>query len=177
MRGVWPSMNAPIRTVEDLIAAIRSGQIERELSDERFEDIAGLPKGSVAKYLGPARAKGLGSISLPLMLGGLGKALVLVDDQEQIEKVKGRWVKRNIVGGSAIQMLGPVASRNATKRDGSPIKTEENGVFALMQMLGKKGGKASGKTRKAKAERRKALQRVRSHAARMRWARKSVPTP
>jgi molybdopterin-guanine dinucleotide biosynthesis protein len=42
----------------------------------------------------------------------------------------------------------------------------------VMQILGKVGGKASGKTRRAKAMRRRKLQRIRSHAARMRWSKR-----
>lgn len=169
-------MTAPIRSVEDLVAAIRTAQIGRELSDERFEDIAGLPKGSVAKYLGPARAKGLGSISLPLMLGGLGKALVLVDDPEQVERVKGRWKRRNIVGGSAIQL------REMAKPSAAASITDLKAVLRdYMREIGAKGNKmgaaSNGGKRRAKLMSKRARQRIAAHAARIRWAKKSGPTP
>ena len=159
-------MNAPIRSVDDLVAAIRSGQIERELSDERFEDIAGLPKGSASKYLGPKKVKGLGQISLPLMLGALGKALVLVDDPEQIERVEGRWIKRKVVGGSAIQLKAIEALSMPLSSSAGETCEPEQTRKQRMQELGRKGGK-----RRLQTMSKRARQRIATHAARIRWAK------
>jgi len=83
-----------IRTVDDLIEALRVARLERDISQETLSEIAGLP----ARYANKieARTKRLGEISLPSLLGALGKALVLVlvDDTAAIERVRGRWVRR-----------------------------------------------------------------------------------
>jgi transcriptional regulator with XRE-family HTH domain len=87
-----------IRTVDDLIEALRSARLERDISQETLTDIAGLP----ARYANKieARTRGLGTLSLPSLLGALGKALVLVDDTAAIERVRGRWVRRKRRGNS-----------------------------------------------------------------------------
>ncbi len=169
-------MNAPIRSVDDLLAELRAAQIERELSNERLEDIGGIPKGYVAKILGPKKIKGLGSVSLPLILGGLGKVLVMIDDAEQIKLVEGRWIKRNIVGGSAMQM------REKAKPAAAASITDLKAILGnYMREIGAKGNKmgaaSKGGKRRAQTMNKRARQRIASHAARMRWAKKSGPTP
>jgi hypothetical protein len=49
------------------------------------------------------------------------------------------------------------ASLICSKRRDMPAKSQQTERFAVMQILGKVGGKASGKTRRAKAMRRRKL--------------------
>lgn len=163
-------MNAPIRSVDDLVAALRGAQIERGLSDDVLEGIAGLPRGAVSKYLGPKKIKGLGSISLPLLLGGVGKGLMLVDDEEAIAKVKGRWKPRIVKGGATLQLR----ARDAVLASALSIEQQRK---ERMRQLGSKGGKMGGSKggkRRMKTMSRRARQRIAAHAARIRWARQKT---
>lgn len=155
-------MTVPIRSMGELVEALRVAQIERSISYETIDALSGLQSGYTAKLLAPVPVKNLGPVSTFPLIGALGKALVLVDDAEQIKLVRGRWKKRHGTGGASMQMA---------KRREVAVKSEQVEGFALMQMLGRKGGKVSGKKRRAKAVKRRALQRVRSHAARMRWSK------
>jgi hypothetical protein len=83
-----------IRTIDELVAAIRARRDELDLSHETLDHIAGLQPGYVSKLLAPEPMKGLGPISLPALLGALGVALVLVEDTAQVERVRGQWTKR-----------------------------------------------------------------------------------
>jgi hypothetical protein len=83
-----------IRDIPDLVAALRARRDELAISHETLDYIAGLQSGYVSKLLAPDPMKGLGPMSLPALLGALGVALVLVDDPEQIERVRDQWIKR-----------------------------------------------------------------------------------
>lgn len=158
-------MTIPIRSQAELLDAIRARRDELNISHETIDDISGLPKGYTSKLLANPPMKNLGHKSLGDLMGALGMALVAVPDPEQIARVEKRWVKRK-----RPQRL--VASTICVKREEMPENTKQLEGFALMQVLGKAGGKASGKTRRAKAMKKRALQRVRSHAARARWAKR-----
>ena len=169
-------MTAPIRSMAGLVEALRSAQLERELSYELIDALSGLQGGYTAKILGPAQSKRLGPVSTFPLLGALGKALALVDDPEQIALVKGRWKSRKIVGGSARQLRQiAAASMDEAKRQEMPQNIGKNEGFAgeqnRMAILGRKGGLMSGKKRRRKAMRRRELQSKRAHAARLRWSK------
>jgi hypothetical protein len=83
-----------IRTMEDLAAALRAKREDIDVACETIDEIAGLTHGHVARITAPIPTKGLGSKSLPAVLGALGVALMLVDDPDQIVRVRGRWTKR-----------------------------------------------------------------------------------
>lgn len=169
-------MTAPIRDMAGLVEAARLAKIERKISDQTLEAIAGLANGSVSKYLGPVPSKNLGPLSTFLVLGALGKALVLVDDAEQIERVKGRWQKRSVRGAAKIQMR----KREAEHASRARIKGDEQETLDLqaklalserMKALSKLGASKGGK-RRAKIMGKRARQRSASHAARKRWGKK-----
>lgn len=161
-------MTAPIRDMAGLVDAARAAQAERDVSDMQLEAIAGMATGSVSKYLAPTPKKNLGPMSTFLILGALGKALVIVDDPEQIPKVKGRWVKRKPfgprrkVGGSA-SMLNPPAD---------PVKQAEIEQLEKFKMWGSMGGK-KGSKRRMKVMKKRQRQQVASHAARKRWSKRA----
>jgi hypothetical protein len=89
-----------IRNQDQLVAAIRQAKIERNISCERLDELAGVPKGYSSKILGPARPKKLGPMSLWCLLGALGKAIVVADDPEAVAKLEGRWIPRREIGGA-----------------------------------------------------------------------------
>jgi hypothetical protein len=90
-----PPPDAPlIRSMEDLLAALRARRDELELTHERLDDISGLPSGYFGKLLAPVPIKNLGWMSLGLALDSLGVALVLTENPDQVRLVSRRWVKR-----------------------------------------------------------------------------------
>ena len=83
-----------IRSMPDLLEALRARRDELELTHERLDTLAGWPDGYSGKLLAPNPIKNLGWQSLGLALGSLGIALVVVEDEEQIKRVQNRWIKR-----------------------------------------------------------------------------------
>jgi hypothetical protein len=87
-------MTKLIRSIPDLVQAVRARRDELGITHETIDEIAGLPSGYCSKLLAPEPMKGLGPISIPAILGALGVALVLVEDTAQVERVSPRWTKR-----------------------------------------------------------------------------------
>jgi hypothetical protein len=83
-----------IRSMEDMVAALRMCREERHLTHETIDHIAGWPSGYAGKLLAPEPIKNLGWQSFGLGLGVFGKMLLLVDDPEQIKRVEKRWIPR-----------------------------------------------------------------------------------
>ena len=163
-------MTAPIRSMAELVEALRTTQVERELSYELLDALSGLQSGYTAKILGPAQSKRLGPVSTFPLLGALGKALAVVDDPEQIKLVKGRWKSRKIVGGSARQLKKRQASSIDAEVQITPQNIEElmkNALKARMREIGMKGNKSP--KRRAKMMAKRARQARATHAARKRW--------
>jgi hypothetical protein len=87
-------MSALIRSMPELIAGVRDGVHERGIAYQTVDEIAGVPDRYTSKLLAKEPIKNLGWVSLPAVLGALGKALVIVDDPEQIARVRDRWTPR-----------------------------------------------------------------------------------
>src|SRR6266403_5640573 len=87
-------MTAPIRTMLELVEAIRAARDERQITHERMDHVAGWPDGYAGKLLAPEPIKNLGWSSFGLGLSALGKMLLMVDDPEQIKRVERQWVPR-----------------------------------------------------------------------------------
>lgn len=87
-------MTAPIRSMPELIAALRARRDELQITHETIDSIAGWPAGYAGKLLAPEPIKNLGWMSLGLALDTLGIALMVVPDEEQIKRVEKRWTKR-----------------------------------------------------------------------------------
>lgn len=166
-------MTAPIRSMVDLVAAARSAQIQRGVSDLMLEHLAGLASGSVAKYLAPNPSKKLGPISTFPLLGALGKCLAVVDDPEMVATMAKRWTQRHVRGGAALQMraLKDEACASMPKPEETQRTLEQMTKQEKLKMWGQMGGKASAKKR-MKTMKKRARQRSAQHAARARWAKK-----
>jgi hypothetical protein len=78
----------------DFLTALRITRDERQLTHETIDEIAGLPSGYCGKLLAPEPIKNLGWLSFGLVLNAFGKMLLLVDDEEQIRRIKHRWTPR-----------------------------------------------------------------------------------
>lgn len=167
-------MTALIRSMGDLVEGLRCAQIERSISYETIEHIAGMAQGSVAKYLAPEPSKNLGPLSAFDIALGVGKALVLVDDIENIEAVRKYWKKRAKTGGASMQMVAREAVGQAS-RASITVEMQETTANCpqhrtpeFMKRIGKLGASKGGK-RRAKAMGKRRRQRIASHAARVRW--------
>ena len=84
-----------VRNYDELVIAIRAVKEFLGLSNETFEEIAGLTRGHVDKILGPSREKRIGPQTLALILGALGIRLRVEVDDEQARRVTSRWSRRN----------------------------------------------------------------------------------
>lgn len=154
-----------LRTEADMVEAYRARIRELNISYATVDAISGLPDGYTAKLMSPKPMKGLGEKAIEGLNGALGIGFVSAVDSAQVARVKPRWTKRK----RAIDRR--VASTLAAKPQIIAISAEQLEQKAQMQMWGQMGGKASGKTRRAKAMKKRARQRVASHAARMRWGK------
>jgi hypothetical protein len=80
---------------DGLVAAIRMRVEELQISRETINEVAGLPAGYSGKILGLKQRRRLGMISLGPILGALGIKLVVVEDEQALKLVRGRFKKRN----------------------------------------------------------------------------------
>jgi hypothetical protein len=94
---------AVVRSYSELIAALRARRDELEVTHETIDDVSGVASGYTSKVLGPKTGsthakrpsqRNLGPVSLGLLLGALGLALVVVEDPAAMVRVRGRLVKR-----------------------------------------------------------------------------------
>jgi hypothetical protein len=67
---------------------------ERQITCETLDALAGWPLGYSSKLLAAEPVKNLDWSSFGDALGAFGKMLLMVDDPEQIERVKNRWTPR-----------------------------------------------------------------------------------
>lgn len=150
-------MNGPIRDMAGLIEAMKRACEQRNITYATAGAIAGVADGYVEKLFAHKPMKNLGYQSTGELLGALGKMLVMVDDPDRIERVKGRWLPRKRIQKVPLSIALSIA----------PIiqETPENQRKLRMQELGRIGGKKRMETMSERARR-----RVASHAARKRWA-------
>jgi len=87
-------MTAPIRSMPELLDALRARRDELNISHETIDNIAGLQSGYTSKLLAPTPIKNLGAMSMGALLGALGMALVAVPDPDAVAQVQTRWQKR-----------------------------------------------------------------------------------
>jgi hypothetical protein len=79
-----------------LLAAIRRRIEELDLSHETVEHLAGLRSGYLSKVIADPPPKRMSPFTQFLILQALGLRVKLEEDQQLIEKLKGRWSKRKL---------------------------------------------------------------------------------
>ncbi len=87
-------MTAPIRSMPELIEALRARRDALNISHETIDSIAGLQSGYTSKLLAPKPIKNLGPMSFGSLLGALGLAVVVVEDPSQCQRVAKHWEQR-----------------------------------------------------------------------------------
>lgn len=89
-----PAPVLEVRSMPELVAALRARRDELQITHETIDSIAEWPAGYAGKLLAPTPIKNLGWLSLGLALNTLGIKLVVVEDPEQRKLVEGRWKRR-----------------------------------------------------------------------------------
>jgi hypothetical protein len=86
---------AEITSYEEMLTALRSRVTELQISGERFDEYAGLPRGYLSKLVGAKPIRRLGMQSFQPVLAGLGLRCLFVEDPEATERLKSRVPPRN----------------------------------------------------------------------------------
>ena len=165
-------MTAPIRSMPELVAALREWRDERGITHEVFDGIAGWPHGYAGKLLAPNPIKNLGWASLGLALDTLAIELIVIENPEQRKLVEGRWKRRERPKNL------PSASMSASMQNSgsaivhiTPELHRKLVDLKHMKRIAKLGAK-----RRNKVMKKRARQRAASHAARMRWSKNGKTT-
>jgi hypothetical protein len=166
-----------LRTQAHIVEAYRQRIRELNITYATVDAISGLPDGYTAKLMSPKPMKGLGEKAIEGLNGALGMAFVQAVDSEQVERVKGRWVRRKRQPDKKKQIA--LASRFSIDKQG-PIEIQITPELQAqierrehMKKLGKRGGQKGGK-RRLETMGKRARQRAASHAARVRWSRRDA---
>lgn len=102
---------------EQLLQVVRSRRDELNLSHETLDAITGLQGGYVSKLLADPPVRGFGEMSLQAVLDALGLRIgfaVIMEDPEQVERVRARWrprKRRPTNGKAAAPALTPETMR------------------------------------------------------------------
>jgi hypothetical protein len=79
---------------DQLLTLLRARIAELDVSGETLDEIGGLPRGYFLKLVAPRPSRGLGVRSFAEVLGALAVRCVLIEDTEQLERIKSRLVPR-----------------------------------------------------------------------------------
>ena len=90
-----PRQIATVTTYPGLVAALRTRVEELSASGETLDEVSGLPAGYVSKLLSPNPVRRVGMKSLGPLLGALGLALVVVEDEAAMARYGKRLIKRD----------------------------------------------------------------------------------
>jgi hypothetical protein len=83
-----------VRSYEDLVAVLRARCDEFEISFAVLDEVSGLSDGHSSKLLAPGSSLVMGRAALTALLGALGIALIAVEDEAALARVRSRLVKR-----------------------------------------------------------------------------------
>jgi hypothetical protein len=81
---------AEIREQEDVRKVIRERKEQLQLSNELLESYSGLCAGRLSKILPSNPTKKIGWATLPLLLGGVGLRLLVIEDPEATRRILNR---------------------------------------------------------------------------------------
>lgn len=153
-------MSTPIRSMAELLNAMRARRDYLDISHETIDAISGVPSGYTSKLFAPIPTRGIGYKSLGDVLGALGMALVPVEDPEAMRLVRHRWAKRGPSGPRS-----PVAPWEPV-RISAGISPE---LHAHLKSIASRGGQARWKRLGKRARSKLAKQ-----AIAVRWAKREA---
>jgi hypothetical protein len=169
-------MTAPIRSMAELTEALRQRRDTLDISHETIDEISGLQPGYAGKLLAPRAPRNLSYNSLGLILGALGVGLELVEDPEQVKRVKGRWQKRKPFGPryKAPPLLASAAGMDVEIQITPDLQAQLalRERMKLLEKLTPRSAKSKGGKRRMKMMGKRARQAMAAHAARKRWGHK-----
>ena len=79
-----------------MLAALRARVSELQISGERFDEFAGLPRGYLSKLVGARPVRRVGMTSFSPLMNALGLRCLFVEDPEGTERLKSRVKLRNV---------------------------------------------------------------------------------
>ena len=85
-----------VRNYTDLLDVARARMAALSITFETLDAVSGVASGYSAKLLGPNPSKRLGAMSFAAVLGALGIELHAFEDQEALERLRPRLVKRRL---------------------------------------------------------------------------------
>ena len=107
---------------EALLAALRHRVEELGLTLEAVENIAGLQAGYGSKILSTPPRKRMNAFTWFLLIQALGLRMVLEEDPELVERMRGRWTKRHnrkpVLAAARIIQLTPDYRRRVARLGG-----------------------------------------------------------
>lgn len=162
-------MTAPIRSMPELIEALRARRDALNISHETIDSIAGLQSGYTSKLLAPKPIKNLGPMSFGSLLGALGLAVVVVEDPGMCERVSKHWQPRKRPMKLPLSITLSIDNQVPAEILITPEITAQMERSEFMKSIGKLGGK-----RRLKTMGKRARQRIATHAARIRWSKRSA---
>lgn len=154
-------MTQPIRTMPELIEALKQRARELNIAYGTIDEVAGLPDRYTSKLFAPTPIKNLGPMSFGAVLGALGVTVVLVEDQEQCRRVSGRWTKRKRTASIPASITCEVPMELPVTPEIGQLLT--NAQF--MKSIARLGGIGRSKRLSPRAR-----SRIAKRAARARWA-------
>jgi hypothetical protein len=100
-----------------LLAALRERVAQLDVSGERLDELAGLPRGYFQKLIGTRPRKRLGVQSLGDVFGALAIKAVLVEDEAALARISSRLVRRKYaVPSVTTQMITIELSRRHMRK-------------------------------------------------------------
>lgn len=121
-----------IRNYDDLHAALRARVEHLNISRTTLDELAGLTPYYSAKLLSPKQLKRIGAISLGPLLGALGLALVVVEDDEQMKRMRARYVPRDL---SYVRHRADAAGSEKPSTRDKPARSETDAAPADLDEL------------------------------------------
>lgn len=164
-------MTPPIRSMPELIAALRARRDELQITHATIEDIGLLPDGYVSKVLGAKPIKNIGPKALEGLLYGLGAVLSLAPNPHLHKSVADKMAikRKRPVKTGPLSMPLSIQNEVPVVLQITPDLQRQLRDSEFMRAIGKSGGK-----RRMKTMGKRARQRAASHAARMRWAKRAT---
>jgi hypothetical protein len=93
--GEGPRVVAEFSDYAGMLDALRRRANELQLSGERFDEYAGLPKGYMSKLFGARPVRRLGMCSFAPVVAGLGLRCLFIVDEEAERRLRQRLPPRN----------------------------------------------------------------------------------
>lgn len=147
-----PRTIATCTDMDGLLAAFRARAEALNVSRATIDDVSGLQSGYTGKLLANPPIKNVGAMSLGPLLGALGLAIVLVEDADQMRRIKSRMSERNAaqVRNTIVSSRIPRWLFNSRKGRRAVLKRWDSTTPAQRKRIARKAWRTRRKRRAAK---------------------------